>query len=260
MSSPADSADSVVDDADAYRPLNPVRIALALSAVALGIVVVAFATLTAHQRTTGIVSQNWHTVFWYFDVGREYNMATWFASGLWLLLGALTAIIASTRPRHRWSWWLFSVVALLASVDEYLELHERLDIPGARLAEMLPFDASFTWVIAGAPIALVVALLLLRLWLALPRRSQVGIALGGVLFLAGAIGVETVNGQTLAANEWVVTDAYIYGTMIEEFLEMVGVATAFAAVAGVVQRDTVRGGVRLDPVVSGRAPVGLPRG
>lgn len=45
-------------------------------------------------------------------------------------------------------------------MDEYLEVHERLDLPADRLLDRLPFDLGFSWVLFGAPIALVIGLLL----------------------------------------------------------------------------------------------------
>ena len=237
-------------DAQAFRPLSLYSVAAWLIAVAAAIIVIALVFLLAHQRTTGLLSQNLHTVFWYFDVGREYNMATWYSSGLWLLMGALAAAIAATRPVLRRSWWLLAAAALFASVDEYLEVHERLDVPADRLLERLPFDLGFSWVLLGGPIALVVGLLLLRLVLALPDRARNGLLLGGVLFLAGAIGIESVNGRILAANDHIVNNPYIYGTMLEELLEMSGVATAFASLLSLVQRDAASGVMRLDPAVS----------
>ena len=62
------------DEAD-FRPLSLPRIAARLIAVAVVIILVALVTLLAHQRTTGVTSQNFHTVFWYYDVGREYNLS-----------------------------------------------------------------------------------------------------------------------------------------------------------------------------------------
>ncbi|WP_114854767.1 hypothetical protein [Brachybacterium sp. YJGR34] len=234
---------------DDYRPLPMRRIALGLIGLALGIVVISLVFLTAHQRTTGLLSQNLHTVFWYFDVGREYNVATWFNSGLWLLMGVLAVAIALFRPPLRRSWWLLAVVALFASIDEYLEVHERLDVPGNRLMERLPFDLGFSWVLLGAPLGLAIALLLLRLVLSLPSRARAGIVLGGALFLVGALGVETLNGLVLARHDGLVTNAFLYGTMIEELCEMSGLSIALAALLGTVQRDRVQGTLRLDPAV-----------
>ena len=241
--------DAMEPAAQRFRPLTLHKVALWLIAPAVVIVLVALVSLTAHQRTEGVVSQNWHTVFWYFDVGREYNMATWYNSGLWLVLGVLAAGIAVARPAFRRSWWLLALVALFASVDEYLEVHERLDLPGGRLAEHLPVDLGFTWVLLGAPIALVVGLALLRLVFSLPRRATLGILLGAALFLVGAIGVETLNGLILAGNDMIVTNAYIYSTMGEELLEMSGVAVSLAAVVSLIQHDASRGVMRLDPLV-----------
>ena len=243
----ARATDAVAPDEADFRPLSLPRIAARLIAVAVVIILVALVTLLAHQRTTGVTSQNFHTVFWYFDVGREYNMATWYNSGLWLLLGGLAAMIALARPAFRRSWWLLAVVALLASVDEYLEIHERFDVPGDRLAALLPFDVGFTWVLVGAPIALVIGLLLLRLVLSLPRRALIGI-------LVGAVGVESLNGRHLAASDWIVDNRYIYGTMIEELLEMSGIALALAALISLFQHDPASGHYRLDPAVQRRAP------
>lgn len=236
-------------DSAGFSPLRLHAVALGLIAVAVSIVLVALVFLLAHQRTTGVLSQNLHTVFWYFDVGREYNMATWYNSGLWLVMGVLSAAIALARPVRRRAWWLLTAVALFASVDEYLEVHERLDLPGNRLAEHLPVDIGFTWVLLGGPIALVIALLLLRLVLSLPARARNGILLGGALFLLGALGVESVNGMILARNDHVVDNAFLYGTMLEELLEMSGVAVAFASLLSLVERDPARGILRLDPAL-----------
>jgi hypothetical protein len=242
-----------------FRPLPLPRVAASLIAVAAAIIVIALVFLLAHQRTTGLLSQNLHTVFWYFDVGREYNMATWYNSGLWLLMGALSGAIAVSRPAHRGAWWLLTAVCLFASVDEYLEVHERLDLPADRLLAHLPFELGFSWVLLGAPIALVVGLLLLRLVLALPARVRNGLILGGVLFLLGAIGVESLNGRILAADDHVVTNPFIYGTMLEELLEMSGVAIAFASLVSLLQRDAVSGMLRLDPMLLPRVTPGRGR-
>ncbi|MGO1284442.1 MAG: hypothetical protein ACTHWF_01690 [Brachybacterium sp.] len=232
-----------------FRPLAQHRAALSLIVVAVMIIVISLVFLLAHQRTTGLLSQNLHTVFWYFDVGREYNMATWYNSGLWLLMGVVAAVIACSRPVRRGAWWLVAAIALFASVDEYLEVHERLDLPADRLLEHLPFDLGFSWVLFGAPIALVIGLLLLRLVLDLPARVRNGLIFGAALFLLGAIGVESVNGMILAGNDHIVNNAFIYGTMLEELLEMSGVAIAFASMLGLFQRDAHRGVLRLDPAV-----------
>ena len=44
-------------------------------------------------------------------------------------------------------------------------------------------------------------------------------------------------------------NAFIYGTMLEELLEMSGVAVAFASLVSLVQREPSSGMLRLDPAL-----------
>src|SRR5690606_4926639 len=113
----------------------------------------------------------------------------------------------------------------------------------------LPVTIGFSWVLLGAPIALVIVLLLLRLVLSLPPRARNGLFLGGALFLAGAVAVETLNGRILVGNDGIVNNAYIYSTMLEELLEMSGIAVAFASLLSLIQRDPVARVLRLDPAL-----------
>lgn len=251
MTDPA--APDAVDPA--FRPLPLVRTAMILAAIGLLIVVVSLATLIAHQRTEGRLSQDLHSVFWYFDVGREHNVATWYGAGLWLIVAAVAAGIALMRPRRRPSWWFVAAVATVASADEHLQLRERLDGPARALTGLLPFDLWFTWVLVGLPIAVVVGAILLRTVLALPRPSRWGILVAGALFVLGSVGVETLNGRTLADADGVVTNAYLYGTMVEELLEMAAVGLALASLLALVQHSRAAGLVRLDPRIDAPPPV-----
>lgn len=90
--------------------------------------------------------------------------------------------------------------------------------------------------------------------LLLPRRALIGILLGGALFLMGAVGVESLNGRHLAASDWIVDNRYIHTTMLEELLEMSGLAVALAALISLFQHDARSGHHRLDRAVQRRAP------
>ncbi|WP_135848358.1 hypothetical protein [Serinibacter arcticus] len=250
----ADAADTS-DPADTdrgYRSLPLRRMAAVTAGIGLLITLIALATLTLLQNAPAQYFDDIHTVFWHFDVGREHNVATWYSAGLWLLLAVASIAIALARPQRPRSWWFIAVVATLASADEYLELHERLDGPAQSLATALPFDLWFTWVLVGLPIAVVVAAVLLRAVLSLPAASRLGIVVAGTLFVLGAVGVETVNGSILERNDGIVTNAYLYGTMVEEVLEMAAVGLALASVLALVQHRRSDGTLRLDPRVAAR--------
>lgn len=170
--------------------------------------------------------------FYFFDVGREINVPTWFSAGLWVTAGLLAGYFARRASRHRRSWALFAVVCIVFSIDETLELHERLDVIGNELARYLPVQLGFTWVLPGVLIAGLIVLSLLRMVLALPAMPRAALLTAGVVFVGGGIGVETLSGLFIEgeALPW----QFFLLTLIEETLEMAGTALAVAALAHLV--------------------------
>ncbi|MBE0010402.1 MULTISPECIES: hypothetical protein [unclassified Arthrobacter] len=181
-----------------------------------------------------------HFWFYFFDVGREINVPTWFSAGLWILTGVVAGYFARKASRFRKSWWLFASVCVFFSLDETLELHERLDLIGGRIALLLPFEVGFTWVIPGIAIAAVLVLLLLRLVLSLPSSVRNGIILAGATFVTGAVVVETLGGYWLDANG--MTWHFFLMVLVEETLEMAGVALCLASLLHLLEYRLVDGG------------------
>lgn len=230
-----------VADTGAFRPVRVLRAWAPFAATALLISFIAGITWTGFLFTEGRTSENFHHVFYLFDVGREYNIPTWYSSMLWALLGLLALFIGSQARRFRASWILLGIVGLAASIDEYQELHERLDGIGFVLSEYLPFYVPFPWLTVGVPLAVVVGLLLLPLVLSLPRRTTFGIIAAGTLFLSGAVGMELLSGYVLASQEWVVNSRYVLVTLIEETFEMLGIGLAVASLLSLFARDGATG-------------------
>lgn len=250
-----------VADTGAFRPVRVLRAWAPFAATALLISFIAGITWTGFLFTEGRTSENFHHVFYLFDVGREYNIPTWYSSMLWALLGLLALFIGSQARRFRASWILLGIVGLAASIDEYQELHERLDGIGFVLREYLPFYVPFPWLTVGVPLAVVVGLLLLPLVLSLPRRTTFGIIAAGTLFLSGAVGMELLSGYVLASQEWVVNSRYVLVTLIEETLEMLAVGLAVASLLSLFERDADTGTwrvVRLRPQASRPRPTEPP--
>lgn len=170
--------------------------------------------------------------FYFFDVGREINLPTWFSAGLWITAGILAGYFARRASRHRGSWALFCAVCMVFSIDETLELHERLDVLGSELGRYLPVQLGFTWVIPGVLIAGLIGLSLLRMVLALPRSSRAGLLAAGTIFVAGGVGIETLSGLFVQGDTlpW----QFFLLTLVEESLEMTGIALGVAALAHLV--------------------------
>lgn len=183
----------------------------------------------------------WNLLWTTFDIGAEGNVATWFASMMWLLVGLLAAVAALTAPQFRKSWWVFAAVGVMASADEASTLHERLFVVGDRLAPFLPFDTFYNWVIPGAVIALVVGALLIRLVLALRLRVTVALIISGVTFLTGSLVIETITGL-VHRDAGGMSDLYVSLMYVEETFELVAVALAVVALSSMFRFTRARDG------------------
>lgn len=181
---------------------------------------------------SGWQSPGWGLAWFLFDVGREHNVPTWFSSFLWAGLAAMAALGAAVTPRRRPAWVVLAAVAAFASVDEYAELHERLDAIGNEWAAILGWELWFTWVLPALPLLAVVAVLLFPLVLSFPRGQRRLLLLGGALVVGGGVGVESVSGLVLAHFDGVVTWHFVVVTLLEEWCELTGVVLAVGALAG----------------------------
>lgn len=170
----------------------------------------------------------------FFDVDREVNVPTWFTAGLWLVLGLTVFLVMLHTRRYRIGWSIFAMVAFVASLDEYVRLHERLERLGKRMAAFLQVDGflHWSWVIPGLIIVIAVVAALIPLVMRLPHSVRNGILLAGFLFVLGAVGFETLGGLSRKHDMPIM---YIVTQHIEEWLEMVGVALAVSSVLGMIE-------------------------
>lgn len=130
--------------------------------------------------------------------------------------------------RRRLQWAAFAAVAFTASLDEFTQLHERVFTRVSYLLGDTSIYKSlgFTWVLIGAPFAVLIAVMLLSLIYNLPLPSRRMIFWAGGLFLLGALGFETLGGLVKdVAPVW-----YAVLMNIEEWLEMLGVSLAIAGI------------------------------
>lgn len=184
----------------------------------------------------GHVITNFQSPWWayfagIFDVLREANIPTWFASMLWVCLSAL-AIVTAVLTGRRLGWGFIAAVAAMAAIDEVAQLHEWLDNFGIPMQQALGTNLWFTWVIPGVIIAaLVIAIGLPVIW-AMPLAQRRLLIAGGVVFLLGAVVIETISGYVLAHFNDQITWHYVGVSMVEEFCEFLGVVLAIGAVAG----------------------------
>ena len=150
-----------------------------------------------------------------FDVDQENNLPSWYSGFLLGLTSCLLWVCARQKrvDGDRWCrhWYVLSIGFLLLSVDEVAGVHESINSV-----------IVMTWAIAGGVLAGVIGLAFVPFVLHLPRRTALLFAAAGAAYLAGTVGIEII-GNNMVSHNLQDTLPYIFATLVEESLEMLGV-------------------------------------
>lgn len=169
-----------------------------------------------------------------FDLDSEISIPTWFSQMLLLLIGVLCGLVA-THFRHKkakklyvYQWRALAVIALFMSIDEGAAIHERMSLFIAKYTgDLSGTFFYFAWVIAGIFLVLLVVAIFFRFWWNLPPKTKWLLAAAVAVFLAGAIGVESVAGHHMSTHG--IDETYRLLVLVEESLEMFGSILAIYA-------------------------------
>ena len=164
----------------------------------------------------------WEDLVDLFSLSYEANLPTWYSSALLLACAAGLAHLARAAgaDRLRWNWAALAALFLYFSIDEAVQLHERLnalyDLPGLLY---------FGWVIPAAAFTAGVGLAFLPFLRALPAATRRSFLVAGAVYVSGALLMELPLGLYTSAHG----DAglgYALIDFVEESLEITG-ATLF---------------------------------
>ena len=185
----------------------------------------------------GLGRDNLFLVRTLFDLNGEQNLPTLFSTvQLLLAAGLLLALFADARVSKRGdsAYWLgLAMIFAFLAADEFCEWHEKLVGPLRRVLH--PTGAlSFAWVIQYAGFVALVGVMCFRFWWRLPAPCRRLFAIAAAVYVGGGIGMEMVGSKIFTVYDWhsLPFDAE---TMLEEFMEMFGVALFVYALAGLVQ-------------------------
>ncbi|MBC6470136.1 hypothetical protein [Actinomadura alba] len=171
-----------------------------------------------------------------FNVGAENNLAAWWNSTLLLTVAGMaivaTVLTGRTARPGRWSWLALAVVAAWLSLDESIQVHERLAGPGQEWARGLGVSLpTYAWVLPGAVMALAGAVCAVLWARRFPRDVRFGLLGALAIYLTGALVVEAFNGW---ARRQGANAVYAFGTSLEEAMEMGACLLAVAVLARLV--------------------------
>lgn len=202
--------------------ISPKRVALLLTGV---IGVLLLASLAGSFSTYVLGHGNLFGIVRLFNVDKEGNIPTWYASISLLACSVLLAIIAQAQPKETTpnskDWSALAAVFLFLSIDESARLHELLILP-LRTSLGTRGILYFAWVIPYGLLVAFLGLRFLKFLTQLPTKTRRSFFLAAFLYLGGALGMEMIAGQyTTFYGQDNLTYALL--TTIEEALEMSGV-------------------------------------
>lgn len=177
-----------------------------------------------------------------FSIQQEVTIPTWYSTLLWASVAVCALLIAlhhrNSPSRDRFVWWGLVILFTFLSADEGASIHELFTNPMRETFNLTGF-LYFGWVVVYVPITILLGALILPFVWRLPARVRWTIIAGGIIFLLGAVVIESIS-----AIEWERFDdrpSLLYSGLsgIEEFCEMLGVILVQNALL-VYLRDHVR--------------------
>jgi len=191
-----------------------IGLSVALFAIHTAVVLAANATgRTGSGPITGVM-----------NLAIDSAVPTWFASAILAAAGILAFALASRADGRadRLAWIGLGVLGFLLSIDEVATIHERWgDI--ARGTPLSSDALGYSWVLGGLVLAGLVLVLYLPFLIRLDARTRWLLIAAGAVFVAGAVGLEIVNGTIELADpdgDRVLLWSLLTG--VEEFLEFIG--------------------------------------
>ncbi len=164
----------------------------------------------------------------------EATLYSWFSVLLLTMMALGFAVIALVHWRTRalrWRYFVLAATAGLLSADEAALLHEKMS--GLTSVLGLGLSWAFSWLITAVPLAVIAGLFLLWVAKAINPLLRKRLLIAGIVFLAGAVGMEVVGGLLEKGiidfggfTQFVMLHLSI---LIEESLEVAGVIVALWA-------------------------------
>jgi hypothetical protein len=159
----------------------------------------------------------------YFSLSEEQNFPTWWSSYLLLssavVLWTIAALKGAAAGEYKKHWTALAAIFCYMSIDEMAEVHELLpSMPGLNNLHGIWY---YGWVAPAVVLVTLFGLSYIKFLFHLPPKTRVKVALAGVIYVGGALGVEFILGAYADKHgnmnfTWNMID------LVEESMEIVG--------------------------------------
>lgn len=188
-----------------------------------------------------------------FSLGGENNFPAYFSTILLLLCSSMLALIFYAEyvaGNSKITYWLvLSFIFLYLSMDEMMQIHERLTEPTTALIGE-EYSLHYSWVIPYALLLVIFVAFYSRFLFRIPRRTAMLFVTSGIIYVGGAIGFETMSGG-VSAQSGNSNPLYVMLQTMEEVLEMLGAILFIYALADYCETKFGHVGVKLSRETAG---------
>ncbi len=216
--------------------VNPAKVAMALVAIVVLLTVLHLLSIYMQinldfgERARGRLLRKLVNLF---DFDAEQNIPSFYAATAILVAAAIAfAISRMERLRasgHFYHWLGISFLLAFMALEETVSIHEMFDEPVKTFLNIRDGYLAYSWIIPYAGLVLVVAAVYLRFLLSMPRRTQILFVSAAAIYVAGAIGGESIGGKIFYEQLNHTNMPYIIVHTLEELMEKLGVILAIYA-------------------------------
>jgi len=164
-----------------------------------------------------------------FDLDNESSIPTWFSSAQLVVIATLLWAISKSYSRYRWFYVLGAIVFLFLSIDETVQLHERLSMSAnaydIKALKSIMIGDHGAWILPYILAGLIILFLARKPIIEIYRNHRkpfLYVLIGALVAAVGLIGIEVLSylGMRESGSELV----YSIEVAPEEFLEMIGMS------------------------------------
>lgn len=179
-----------------------------------------------------------------FDLGHEPSLPAFYSAVVILMCAMVLSVIARQSRRdgdgRSFYWWVLCLGFTAMAIDEAVMIHEMAD---AAVHTWIPTSGLFyfAWVLPAIVGLLALAIFFAKFLFSLDRQTRFAFVISGAIFVGGAVGMELVAGLIFDAAESEAAAlrsvAHVISQMIEEGMEMIGIAMFLIALIGYLGRN-----------------------